>query len=163
MLKKYLPHTRHDLLHTVTKLWPMLSLCKTRFEYYKWLCLQWESADVSFVFSQNMPLDKPTSDWGFETTWHSCAVIVITMLQNAISVLQIISSPIKVFGYFFCSQSWHAIEQYVKRMVISNAMMLVCRYCNDNVVKAISQTANSRIAMGNLIRSGVINYGLLHF
>ena len=60
---------------------------------------------------------------------------LITMLQKAISVLQMISSPIKVFGYFFCSQSWHAVQQIVKRMGIAGAMMLVCRHCNDNVAK----------------------------
>ena len=57
------------------------------------------------------------------------------MLQNAISVLQMISSAIKVFGYFFCSQSWHAVEQIAKLTVIWDPMALIWSHCNDNAAK----------------------------
>ena len=64
-------------------------------------------------------------------------VTVITMLQNEISVLQIISSPIKVFGIkvfadFSCSETRHAVEEIVNRTVIRDAMALIWSHCNDN-------------------------------
>ena len=65
------------------------------------ICIQLESVDVSFAISQDMPLNKQSSGWGFDTSWRSCGVTAITMLQNAISVSQMISSPIKLFGIFF--------------------------------------------------------------
>ena len=72
------------------------------------------------------------------------------MLQNAISVLQMISSPIEVLGYFFCSQSWHAVEQIVKRTVISGAMTLSCVVTVMTMLQnVISQTVDSRIGMTN--------------
>ena len=46
-----------------------------------------------------------------------------------------ISSAIKVFGYLFCSQSRHAVEQIVKRTVIWDAMALMWIHCNYNVAK----------------------------
>ena len=72
-----------------------------------------------------------------ETTWHSCGVTVITMLQNEISVLQMISSPIKVFGIkvfgdFSCSETHHAVKEIVNRTVIWDAMALIWSHCNDN-------------------------------
>ena len=85
-----------------------------------------------------MPLNKLSSGYGFETTWHSCGVTVITMLRNAISVLQMISSPIKVFGYFFCSRSWHALSKLssgrwfgilVSKMILSTLRECWCFLC----------------------------------
>ena len=35
-----------------------------------------------------MPLNKQSSGWGFDTSWRSCGVTVLTMLQNAISANQ---------------------------------------------------------------------------
>ena len=67
--------------------------------------------------------------------WYSCGVTVMTMLQYAISVLQMISPAIKVFGYFSCSQSCHAVEQIFKRTMIWHAMALVWSHCNDNTAK----------------------------
>ena len=107
-------------------------------------CLQSESVDVSFAFSEDMLFNKQSSGWGFDTSWRSCGVTVITILQNAISVLQMISSSIKVLGYFFCSQSWHAIEQIVKWTVTLGAMMLVCRHCNNNVAKGDFSNGKTR-------------------
>ena len=113
----------------------VMTMLQNAFLVLQMICLQLESVDVSFAISQDMPFNKQSSGWGFDTSWRSCGVTVITMLQNAISVSQIISSPIKVFGDFFCSHPWHAVEQIVNRTVISDAMMLVCRHCNDNVAK----------------------------
>ena len=167
-----------------------------RFQYYKWFHSQLKCVDVSFALSHDMPLRKLSSGlwfgmpwrsceltvmtmlqnvisvlqmimspirecwcflcfysgyavqqtirWGFDTSWRSCGVTVITILQNAIWVLQMISSSIKVLGYFFCSQSWHAIEQIVKWTVTSGAMMLVCHHCNDNVAKRDFSNGNTR-------------------
>ena len=83
----------------------------------------------------DVPLNKLLSGWAFDPSLRSCAVTVITMLQSSISILHIISSQIKVFGYLFFFQSWHAVEQIVKRTVISDVVMLLCHNCNDNVTK----------------------------
>ena len=55
------------------------------------------------------------------------------MLQNAISVLQMISSPIKCLDISFALG--HAAEQIGKWTVISDAMALMWSHCNDNVAK----------------------------
>ena len=57
------------------------------------------------------------------------------MLENAISVLQMISSQITQFDFFFCCQPWHAVKQIVKRTVIWDAMALMWSHCNDNAAK----------------------------
>ena len=126
---------------------------------------------------------KSISPW-FWTSWRPCGVTVITMLHNAISVSQMILFPIKMRGNLFCSESWHAAEQIVKRTVIWGTMALMWSYCNDNAAKrdfgitndyvsngchdarvsslmimmqnAVSQTAQSRIGIGNFIMSGMI-------
>ena len=90
---------------------------------------------ISFALSHDMLFSKLSSERWFWTPWRSCRVTAMTMLQNSISVLQMISSANKVFGYLFCSQSWHAVEQIVKRTVISDAMALIWSRCNDNAAK----------------------------
>ena len=71
--------------------------------------------------------------------WHTmvliCCVTAIAMLSNAISVLQIITSPIREFRCFFSSQPRHAVEQTVKGSVIWDAITLMWRHCKDNAVK----------------------------
>ena len=89
-------------------------------------------------FNQDMPLNKQAGGWGFEISWRSFGVTVITMIQNAISihVLQMISPSIKVFWYLFCSQQpGHAVELNVKRTVIWDATALMWSHCNDNAAK----------------------------
>ena len=110
---------------------------KGRYQDYKWFRSQLKRLDVSFALSHDMPLSKWANcqaDW-FGTPWHSYELPVMTMLQNVISVIQMISFPIKTCGCFFCSQSWHAIEQIVERTVIWDAMALMWTPCNNNAAK----------------------------
>ena len=44
-----------------------------------------------------MLLNKQSRGWGVETSWLSGCVTVITMLQNTISELQMITSPMRVW------------------------------------------------------------------
>ena len=78
------------------------------------------------------------------------------MFQNAISVFQMISFPIEMCGCFFCAQSWHGVEQIVKRTVIWDAMVRVWSHCKDNVAKrdfgiTNDYVSNERVLMFHLL------------
>ena len=105
-------------------------------------------------YKQCRLLNKQSKGWGFETSWRSGCVTVITMLQNAISVLQMIISPIREFRCVFWSQS----EQIVKRSEIWDAITLLWHHCKDMLQNTISQTADPHIGMGNLVSSLLIYY-----
>ena len=53
-------------------------------------------------------------DRQFKTSRRPCCVTVITMLHNAISVLQMITSPMRESGGLLCYKPGHAIEQTVE-------------------------------------------------
>ena len=73
------------------------------------------------IVKEVIPL-KRQSNWGHETSQLSGCVVVVTMLQNTISALQMITSPI-------------AVQQIVKRPEIWDAMTLMWRHCKDNAEK----------------------------
>ena len=56
------------------------------------------------------------------------------MLQNAISVLQMITSPMRECGGLLCYHPGHAIEKTIERLVIGNIMTLMWRHCNNNAI-----------------------------
>ena len=107
---------------------------KTRYRYYKWFRSQVKHVDVSFALSHDMPLSKLSSGLWFGTLWRSCELPVMTMLQNAISVLQMISFLIKTCGCFFCSVMtcrWANCQADCDW----DAMALMWIPCNDNAAK----------------------------
>ena len=57
-----------------------------------------------------MPLNKQSRSWWFET-WCSSDATVITPLQNVISVLQMIKSPVKECRCFLCYKPGYDVEQ----------------------------------------------------
>ena len=118
---------------------------KMRYRYYKWFRSQVKHVDVSFALSHDMPLRKLSSGLWFGTLWRSCELPVMTMLQNAISVLQMISFPIKTCGFSF-ALSWHAIEQIVKRTVIWDAMALMWIPCNDDAANCDFGITNDNVS-----------------
>ena len=122
-----------------------------RFQYYKWFPPQLKFLDISFALGHGMLLSKLSSGWWFLTPWRSCGVTVMMMLQNAISVLQMISSAFKVFGYFFCSQSWHAVEQIAKLTVIWDPMALIWSHCNDNAAKCDFSITNVYVSIERVL------------
>ena len=75
----------------------------------------------------------------------------MTMLQNAISVLQIFSSAIQMCGCLFCSQSWHAVEQIVNRTVIWDAMALMWSHCNGNAAKCDFSITNDYVSIERVL------------
>ena len=92
------------LLWSITRLWLMLYHC------------------------QDMLLNKTLIGRWCETSWQSCGVNVLTMLQYAFSVhvLQMITCSMGEFRCFPCCQPGHAAEQTVERSVIWNVMTLMC-------------------------------------
>ena len=108
---------------------------KTRFWYYTWLHLQWESVDVCFVISQDMLLNKQSNDWWLETSWRSCGVTVITTQfrcynwlhlqweRGEVSLVQVMAC--RLFGA-------KPLPEPVEGPVIWNAMTAMLRPCNNN-------------------------------
>ena len=105
--------------------------------YYKWLHLQWESVEVCFVISQDMLLNKQSSDWWLETSWRSCGVTVInTAFQYykwlrlqwdsmEVSLVQVMAC--RLFGA-------KPLPEPVEGPVILNVMTAKLRPCNNNAV-----------------------------
>ena len=56
----------------------VITLLQNAISYYKRLPLKWESVEVCFVISQDMLLNKQSSDWWLETSRRSNGVTVIT-------------------------------------------------------------------------------------
>ena len=113
------------LLWSITRLWLMLYHC------------------------QDMLLNKTLIGRWCETSWQSCGVNVITMLQYAFSVhvLQMITCSMGEFRCFPCCQPGHAAEQTVERSVILKRHDAHVRHCNNNAANLISalQTVTSPI------------------
>ena len=113
--------------------------------------------EISIAISQGMMLNKQSSGWGFETSWRSC-VTVITMLQNAISVFQLATSPFKEFRCFLVSAKTRCWEK------LSSGRWFRAPWCSCGVTvktmlqNTISQTADSHIGMSNVISAGIVYY-----
>ena len=64
------------------------------------------------------------------------------MLQNTISVLQMITSPMTECGGLLFLLAEHVIEQTVKRLVIGNIKTLMWRHCNNNAISVLQMTTS---------------------
>ena len=100
----------------------------------------------------NHYLNKLKGRW-FVTSWWPCWVTVITKLQNAISVLQIIKLPVRECGGLLYYQSGHAVERTVERLVIGNIMTLMWRHCNNNLVSILQMITSPVRECGCIIGS----------
>ena len=98
-------------------------------------------------------LNKLKGRW-FETSWRPCCVTVKTMLQNAISILQMIKSAVRECGGKLCYYPGRAVEQTVEWMVIGNIMTLMWRHCNNNAISILQMITSAVRECGGLIGSG---------
>ena len=116
---------------------------KTRFRYYKWINIQWESVEVCFVISQDMLLNKQSSDWWLETSWRSCGVTVITtpfrydkwlcLQWESVEVSLVQVMACRLFGA-------KLLPEPVEGPVIWNVMTAKLRPCNSNAVITVITT-----------------------
>ena len=116
---------------------------KTRFRYYKWLNIQWESVEVCFVISQDILLNKQSSDRWLETSWRSCGVTVITtpfryykwlrLQWESVEVSLIQVMACRLFGA-------KPLPEPVEEPVIWNVMTAKLRPCNNNDVITVITT-----------------------
>ena len=140
LTKTYLTHTRYSLPCTITKLWLMLSLC------------------------EDILLNKKLSGRWFETSWRSYNVTVITMLQKAVSVLQLITSPARECIMFSLLLARTCCWKTVEWPVIWNVMTAMLRHCNNIATKRDFAITNDFISNERawrfplLISSGIIHY-----
>ena len=102
-----------------------------------------DSVEVCFVISQDMLLNKQSSDWWLETSWRSCGVTVKTTpfqyykwlrLQwesVGVSLVQVMAC--RLFGA-------KPIPEPVEGPVIWNVMTAKLRPCNNNAVITVITT-----------------------
>ena len=113
--------------------------------------------EIYIAISQGMMLNNQSSGWGFETSWRSC-VTVITMLQNAISVFQMATSPFKEIRCFFGLSQ----DTLLSKLSSGRWFRAPWRSCgitvNTMLQHTISQTADSHIGMSNVISAGIVYY-----
>ena len=77
------------------------------------------------------------------------------MLQNAILVLQMITSPVRECGGVICYQQGHAVEQTLERLVIGSIMTLMWRHCNNaNFGITDDYVSSERMRMFPLLKQG---------
>ena len=100
-----------------------VTVITTPFRYYRWLRLQWESADVFFAISKGYcwTIVKRLSVWNV-VALRLCHCNNVAIKHN--SILQMITSLIREFRCLFWSQPGHAVEQLVKRSEIWDTMTL---------------------------------------
>ena len=127
--KTNLAHTRHSISCTITKLWlilfPSHDLLLNRKSSCRWFERSWRSCGVNVSTMLQRPVsvlqmttspvreriwflcyktghavEKQSNDRWFGTPWRSCCVTLMTMLQNAILVLQMIKYSMRECGGF---------------------------------------------------------------
>ena len=69
------------------------------------------------------------------------------LLQNAISVLQLITSPMRDCGGLRCFYPGHGIEQTVERLVIGNIKTLMWCHCYNKAISVLHMTKSPVIGV----------------
>ena len=95
---------RVDEAHVASLMLNTGNFIKSGIIYCKLFRLRWESSGVSFVASQEKPLNKQWNGWLFETPWHSCGFTVTTMLYIGTLMRSV------MIYYKWFSLQWESLE-----------------------------------------------------